>query len=262
MREGVRVMRGRGVAILAAALSPGFAFADPPPAKPPPLAAAPAAAPVPQPSPDKPADDSSFYPAAARAAGVEGDAVIHCDRNEHLALKNCTQVSETPAGQGFGAAALAIAARSPDNPKVNLTDASVRPPVSFTVHFRLHPPGVYPDLTQMGHTLVQPALVTAPTRAQIQAAYPVRALADQIDGAAILDCLVTDRGLLAKCVITGETPVGYGFGAAALDLVGDFVLKPRLIDGDPIGGAEVRVPVEFQAHDPSAPLELKTNPSQ
>jgi len=271
-------MRRRGVTLLAAGLlaaplwaaplwaAPILALADPP-APPQPAAAPPqpAAAP-PQPAaiaaanPDAPAADAVYYPAAARAAGVEGQAVIHCDRNERLALRNCKLVSETPAGQGFGAAALAMAAKSPENPKLNLADPSVRPPLDVVARFRLHPPAIVPDLTQMGHTLLAPSLVTVPTPAQIQAAYPARALADGVDGAAVLDCLVTAKGALDDCRLYGEEPTGYGFGAAALDLAGDFVLRPRLLDGDPFGGAEVRVPVQFRAHDPAAPLELKTTP--
>ena len=252
-------MRGRSGLLFAAGLfAPLAAHADPPPM--PPVAAPPASQAAAKPQP--PADDASFYPPAARAAGVEGEAVITCDRNEHLALKACKLVSETPTAQGFGAAALALAARSPDNPKIDIADPTVRPPITVTVSFRLHPAtGLYPDLSQMGHTVLQPALLSAPTFAQVQAAYPVRALSDGIDGVAILDCLVTDKGRLDACHLYGENPTGYGFGAAALDLVADFTLKPRLLDGEPVGGAEVRVPVQFQSHDPTAPLELKTTPA-
>ncbi|HTX48254.1 MAG TPA: energy transducer TonB [Caulobacteraceae bacterium] len=241
--------------------APTAVLADPPaPPKPAPAASSPSPAAT---GPDTPADDVAFYPAAARAAGLEGQAVITCERNEHLALRACTLVSETPAGQGFGAAALALAAKSPDNPKVDIADPKVRPPITVTVNFRLHPaPGIYPDLSQMGHTVLQPALLSAPTFAQIQAAYPVRALSDGVDGVAILDCFVTDKGRLDACRLYAENPTGYGFGAAALDLAADFTLEPRRFDGDPVGGAEVHVPVPFQVHDPTAPLELKTTPSQ
>src|ERR1022692_4290605 len=87
------------------ALGPALAEASPPP---PTIPAKPTPAPMATQSPDA---MLAFYPAAARAAGLEGAAVIHCVRNEHLALKGCALVSETPAGHGFGAAALAMAAR-------------------------------------------------------------------------------------------------------------------------------------------------------
>jgi len=204
----------------------------------------------------------AFYPAAAKAAGVEGEAKLRCERDEHVALRNCQLLSESPAGQGFGAAALALAAQSPDNPKVDIPDAAGRPPIEVAVRFQLRPqPQIAPDLTQMGHMITEPQLVAGPTRAQIQAAYPARALSDGVDGVAVIDCIASAKGALSGCKIAGERPAGYGFGAAALDLAPDYQLKPRLLDGDPIS-AEVRFPVPFQAQDPAAPLELKTTPAK
>jgi len=100
----------------------------------------------------------------------------------------------------------------------------------------------------------------APTRAQVAAAYPVRALSDGVDGVGVIDCLVTLEGKLGDCRQVSETPTGYGFGRAALDLAADYKLSPRVIDGEPQAGAEVQVPVQFLAHDPTAPLQLQTAP--
>jgi TonB family protein len=109
--------------------------------------------------------------------------------------------------------------------------------------------------------VVQPSIVTRPTLDQLKAAYPVRALDDQISGGAVLDCLVSKQGALTRCAVVGERPDGYGFGAAALDVAKDYVLKPRVIDGDPVGDAEVRVPVAFTLQDPTAPLTIPTAPT-
>ena len=260
-------MRGRRVFILAAMIAaPLAARADPPAA--PQTAAPPLTAqthpPPPHAAPARPPESSadlSFYPSAALMAGVEGEAIVTCDRNEHLRLVNCKVTSEKPDGQGFGAAALSLAAKSPDNPKLNLADPKDHAPVTFPVYFTQHPPKIEPDLTQMLHQVTPASLVTSPTRSQIEAAYPTRALSDGIDGAALIDCMVSKAGALGGCQLLGENPSGYGFGAAALDLAADFTLKPRLVDGAPVDGAEVRVPVQFQATDPSAPLELKTTPA-
>lgn len=205
------------------------------------------------------AADLAFYPPAAKAAGVEGQAVINCRRDEHLALRDCSLVSETPAGRGFGAAALAMAAKSPENTLVTTDDAQLRAPASLTVAFSLHPPQVLPDLTQPAHMVTKPTLVSGPTTAQIQAAYPVRALSDQVEGAALIDCTVGKTGKLSNCQVAAETPAGYGFGQAALDVSSDFTLKPQTVDGEAVEGAQVRVPVAF-AHDPEAPLTLQTTP--
>jgi TonB family protein len=228
------------------------------------LGASPAlAAPAPAaPAPQSPDPALVFYPPAAKAAGIQGQAVLSCSYDAHLAVKNCTLVSETPTGQGFGAAALAMAARSPDNPKVDLPDEAAKPPQQLTLHFTLGPPQIVPDITRMGHVVQKPGIVSQPTAAQIQAAYPERALANQIEGAAAIDCQVGVDGKLSGCRIAGELPDGFGFGQAALDLAGDFLMKPRAVDGDPVGGAIVRVGVSFKSSDAAAPLSLDTKPAK
>ena len=55
-------------------------------------------------------------------------------------------------------------------------------------------------------------------------------------------------------------PDGYGFGQAGLEVAKDFKLTPRLIDGEPVDGAEVHVPVPFTVADPAGPLMLRTVP--
>jgi TonB family protein len=243
----------RILAAVACAALTSPALADPAPAPSTATPAPPAAPPSPS---------LAFYPPQAKAAGVEGEAKIQCSRSLHLALEGCTLLSETPAGQGFGAAALAMAAKSPDNPKITLDDAGLRKPRPITVTFSLHPPRVSPDLTEPGHLIARPSLVSGPTPAQIQSAYPARALADQVDGEAVIGCMVSKDGKLQACSVLAEDPQGYGFGQAALDVAGDFVLKPARIDNEPaenVSIAGVSVPVVF-AHDPTAPLSLPTTP--
>ena len=253
----------RSLVILALATSPLTVRADPAPhpapSSPAPLSPAPLS-PAPREARSSPNPALVFYPSAAMSGGIEGQAVIRCAHDDHLAMRGCTLVSESPVGQGFGAAALAMAAQSPDNPKVSLPEVANRPPDDVTVTFRLHPPRIDPDVTQMGHTEVRPQMVTRPTAAQIQAAYPVRALSDQVEGAAAIDCLVMDDGKLARCQVVAEAPGGYGFGQATLDLAGDFLMKPRLVDGEAAPGAVVRVGVKFTAADATAPLSLDTKP--
>lgn len=56
----------------------------------------------------RPRDLSRFYPARARQAGIEGEAVLDCMISVQGAL-NCSVASETPQGWGFGEAAQRIA---------------------------------------------------------------------------------------------------------------------------------------------------------
>lgn len=201
----------------------------------------------------------AYYPPAARAAGVQGQAVIRCKRDQHLALTGCVLVSEDPAGQGFGAAALAMAARSQPNPRLLLKDADM-PAEDATVRFQLVPPYISPDLTRMAHVVKNAEIVAKPSAAQIQAAYPTRALDNQIEGGAIIECVVTPAGKLAECHVFRETPLGYGFGQAALDLAVDFAMKPRLVDGAPTSGP-IRIAVSFVPGDPTAPLSIGAQPA-
>jgi len=236
---------------------PAAAPAAPPPAgpaAPPPSAPLPAGISTPRVNLTDPV--LGFYPAAAKAAGVQGQAVIRCRRDDHLALVGCTLVSEDPAGQGFGAAALAMAAKSPQNPRLLLKDAAAEPSADTTISFILRPPYITPDVTRMAHIVKSAAIVTQPTSAQIQAEYPPRALDNQVQGGAVIECVVTLTGKLAECQVYDEQPTGYGFGQAALDLATDFLLKPRLIDGEAVGGSPVKISVNFSSQSADAPLTL------
>jgi len=244
--------------VAAALAAPLAARADPPSAAPPHPAAAHAAAPAPAAQPDP---SAVFYPAAARAAGVEGSATIRCSRSEHLALVNCSLVSETPTGQGFGAAALTMAAQSPPNPKVDIPEMKTEASADITLHFSLHPPSVTPDVTVMAHVMSRPKILTKPTDAQIKAVYPVRALSDQVEGGAIITCTVSEQGALASCRVAREVPTGYGFGQAAIDLAPDFKMAPAQVDGEVAPGAAVTLTVPFRSDDPTAPLSLDTKPA-
>jgi TonB family protein len=250
-------MRALGLALSLAGASLAAPLASrAEPAKPPPAAPAHAAAAAPE-------SDAVliFYPAAARAAGTEGKATIRCSRDEHLALVNCSLVSETPTGQGFGAAALAMAAQSKSNPKVDIPEMKTEASADVTIQFALHPPTVTPDITRMAHVVTNPSILVKPTKAQIQAAYPVRAMDDQVQGAAVIVCTVNVAGLLESCRVGQEQPGGYGFGQAAVDLATDFKMAPGKLDGDAVNGSPVRISIAFTSDDPTAPLSLDTKPA-
>jgi TonB family protein len=85
----------------------------------------------------------------------------------------------------------------------------------------------------------------APTAADVRAAYPARALAARLGGAATLSCDIAVTGRLTACVVVSETPRGYGFGAAALSLAGKFAMEPELKAGKPVAGGHVRLPIVF-----------------
>jgi protein TonB len=75
--------------------------------------------------------------------------------------------------------------------------------------------------------------------------YPDRAQRLGQEGSATITCAVTAAGALTGCRLVRETPEDYGFGAATLKLAQYFKMSPRTVDGQPVEGGQVTIPIRF-----------------
>ena len=188
-------------------------------------------------APDR-SDWAKAYPTRAAQAGISGAVQMRCSASEAGALQNCAVVSESPSGQGFGAAALSLASGMELKP----TTADGKPVAgrSFIVPVKFDP-----GVLQEGMALTRPDWVRLPTVSELWAYYPSQASSN--GGRAMLHCFVTNRGLMDRCTVVAEQPTGHGYGSAALGITGLFVMRPMTIDGQPVGGSEINIPIRWEA---------------
>jgi len=174
------------------------------------------------------------WPKDALAKGQGGRSVMQCEVEPQGTLAKCKVVSEEPAGQGFGTAALQLApsmAFKPATQDGKPVAAAVSIPVAFQV----------PDPS----TVVEPDWLKMPNSDDLQAVWPKAAMVKGQGGRAVIECDVEPQGTLENCKVISEEPAGMGFGAATLLLAPSFAMKPATRDGKPVGG-KVRIPINFK----------------
>jgi TonB family protein len=194
-------------------------------------------------APDR-SDWAKAYPAHAAQAGISGAVQMRCSATEAGALQNCAVISEAPTGQGFGAAALSLASGMELKP----TTADGKPVTgrSFIVPVKFDP-GVLKGPV----TITKPDWVRTPTGDDFGDYWPAGATPE--GGKTVVHCNVTNRGLMQGCTLTAESPPGHGYGGAALAIALTFVMRPMTVDGEPVGGGEISIPIRFAAGAPSLP---------
>jgi len=75
--------------------------------------------------------------------------------------------------------------------------------------------------------------------------YPDRAERMNIEGRATIACTVDAKGALQACGVVSETPDDQDFGQAALRMSKLFRMRPMTVDGEPVAGGTVRIPIRF-----------------
>ncbi|WP_297516174.1 TonB family protein [uncultured Caulobacter sp.] len=179
-----------------------------------------------------------------KGAKESGRAALDCVATKDGKLVDCKIAKEMPAGQGFGAAALTLVGyeriKTKDDQGASVAGRPVR------TWFELLAPGD-----------ANPDWLKRPTASDLAAVFPKKAVASGQSGRASIQCKVTVEGFLEACKVKSEDPVGYGFGAAALQLAPQLRMTPKIRGGKPVPGGDVTVPVIW----PNVPQGLTLGPS-
>jgi TonB-like protein len=94
-----------------------------------------------------------------------------------------------------------------------------------------------------------------PDAESMQRYYPALAAQLGISGYSILHCKVNAQGLLYACTADTERPTGLGFGKAVLGLSSEFRMRPMTLNGQPVDGGMINIPVRFELPTPEATPE-------
>jgi TonB family protein len=184
-------------------------------------------------------DWAKAYPAHAAQAGVSGAVKMKCAATAAGLLSDCSVIQEAPTGEGFGAAALSLAAGMALKPTgadgQPITGRNLIVPVRFEAAMLRNP----------GTIVGNPDWLRKPTNNEMLQFYP--ADAHGVSGKARIQCTVSTRGLLERCVLDEETPAGHGFGSSALAMTSTFLMRPMTVDGLPVGGGRVTIPISFES---------------
>lgn len=188
----------------------------------------------------------SFYPPAALAEHLEGSAVLKCSRNERDGMTNCQVISEKPAGQGFGSAALALAARSKEATGSTIAQ-SQRRPRRVTFEFHANSPCITPNVIGLPWLPIAPVFEHYPDIFQLARARADARVDTAHGGSAVLSCKVAISGRLTDCGIVDEKPKDGGFGKAALLLSQNMAVGVTTRDGVSIVGQTLTFGVPFDS---------------
>jgi TonB family protein len=179
-------------------------------------------------------DRAKAYPPEALKQGVNGRSQISCSVETDGRLTACAVVSETPAGMGFGQASLSLAEHFRMKPEAVRVAAAGGPKVTIPIRWAM---------------VTSPDWLSLPSGGDMENLYPDHAKAEGVPGTGRVRCQITTEGRLADCFVVSETPLGLGFGAATVKLAGRFRMRPMMLDGAPVAGAVVEVPVRWSLGD-------------
>ena len=215
-----------------------------------------------------------IWPGAAYQARLNGRVTLRCEVDVHGLAERCQVVSESPAGKGFGKAALEMRPtfklpplQGPDGPVKAMRTIALTfkaPDTRLDLGNQGIGRGGLIDASKMSLTgnplqmravtmLDAPVWSAAADFDDLARAYPAKA--GGIEGYAVAHCRVLRSGVLDTCQLIKETPEHQGFGAAALSLTPKFKVAPGLAAAPHRDALWVDVPIRFP---PPAELAERT----
>ena len=197
----------------------------------------------PPPTPDEIAQLRAFYPERALAQSVVGNADLHCRIGAGWNFEACRVTQETPAGLGFGEAAVRAAQSQGPHPNGHRGGGEL----DMHVLFAPTPPYMSPNFARPARIVTNPSYRTQPTARQVADAFPAAARPGRVQGRVVLACEIAVTGLAENCRAQSESPPGFGFAEAAIRLMGLYRFNPRTVNGEPVGGAQAVFPLNFRA---------------
>jgi TonB family protein len=194
------------------------------------------------------------YPPAAKAKGLGGSATIGCDTWRDQ-IWNCAVTAETPAGEGFGEAALGVVRRYQS---ARPSQEDRRRAVPYRIDIAFVPPEAR-TVRAGGHDYRLPVLTEAPSLDAVYAAWPRAERFSGVQAAVDLSCVVTPQGRLDACKVTQVSRFGGpAFVKAAMEMIPLFAYQPGLKDGAP-AAMTMLVRVPFTCDSRCRPFEGVTD---
>lgn len=180
---------------------------------------------------------AAAYP--ARAKGVEGYAVAHCEVERAGMLRRCVAAKELPTGLGFGKAAVSLAPKFRVAPEV-MAKAPHGAPIEVDIPIRFTPPG------EDDRTVTAPAWIAAFDPEIAPKVFPPEAAARGLtSGRGQARCAVAVDGTLSACTPEPADPDGLGFSEAAVKLASTMRMNLWSADAGPVAGGVVHVPIRL-----------------
>jgi TonB family protein len=184
-------------------------------------------------------DLMAVYPRKAAQQGASGKATIKCVVSIDGLLRSCTVISESPQGEGFGGAALALSSTFLMKPEMRngapVDGAVITIPINFQTESGV-PTGPstgshIDDSNSRNVTILRaPVWDKTPAIPDIQTEIDKKVGDKFADGKVVLQCLVAKKsGRISNCTVASASPGMAQFQGVARSLTSKFQADPKIL---------------------------------